>query len=81
MEKPKENLVAVEIAYNAEILISIEEAAELLTIFKNARGIKTDYNGKITELDAPLIAIRYKIITSKEIDDFKVSQLLEVNNE
>ena len=77
----KENLVAVEFPYNMEILISIEEAASLLKIFKNAIGTRIDFNDHISELNTPIKSFKYRLINNKEIDDFKIKSLLGVKDE
>ena len=73
----KENLVAVEFTHNSEILITIEQAAALLTVFKDAVGIKINYDNKIQELDIPLQTVKYRFVSKIEIEDFKIKRLLE----
>lgn len=73
----KENLVAVEFTHNSEILITIEQAAALLTVFKDAVGIKINYDNKIQELNIPLQSFRYRFVSKIEIEDFKIKGLLE----
>ena len=73
----KENLVAVEFTHTSEILITIEQAAALLTVFKDAVGIKINYNNAIQELNIPLESFRYRFVSKIEIEDFKIKRLLE----